>query len=282
MPPPRPTGHVETFVDVPGGRLFLVIDGEGPPIVLVHSAIVDLRSWDAVVPFLAGAGYRVLRYDTRGFGRSTTEDVEFSNVADLLAVLDARNIRRCAVVGNSRGAMIALDAVLEAPERFVAFTWVGGGIGGFEGAERLPAEVALEEAGNEAERRGDVEALVEVDLRTWVDGPGQPPDRVPEPIRESVRVMDGPLCDPKRVFGRPSQLDPPANERLGELKLPVLVVVGALDTSGTRASARRLAEATGRARLVTMQNVAHMVGMEAPERLAGLIGQLVAGLPRWR
>ena len=282
MPPPRPTGHAETFVDVPGGRLFLVADGEGPPVILVHSAIVDLRSWDAMVPYLAGAGYRVIRYDTRGFGRSTTEDVEFSNRADLLAVLDARGIQKCAVVGNSRGAMIALDTVLEHPDRFVGFVWVGGGIGGFDSGEPTPEELALFNEADALEAKGDLDALADLEVRVWVDGVGQPEDRVPASIRDAVRDMDRPLLEPTRVMGKPIPLDPPANQRLGELRLPVLVVVGALDTSGTQAAARRLAEATGRARIVTLRNVAHMVGMEAPERLAALVVQLVSGLPRWR
>lgn len=282
MPPPRPTGHAEAFVDVPGGRLFLMADGEGPPVILVHSAIVDLRSWDALVPYLAGAGYRVLRYDVRGYGRSTTEDVEFSNRADLIAVLDARGIQRCAVVGNSRGAMIALDTVLEHPDRFVGFVWVGGGIGGFDSGEPTPDELALFNEADELQAKGDLDALADLEVRIWVDGVGQPADRVPASIRDAVRNMDRPLLEPGRVTGKPIPLDPPANDRLGELRLPILVVVGALDTSGTQASARRLVEATGRARLVTLRNVAHMVGMEAPERLAALVVQLVSGLPRWR
>jgi 3-oxoadipate enol-lactonase len=282
MPPPRPTGHVEAFVDVPGGRLFVVADGEGPPIVLVHAGIADLRSWDAVVPYLAGAGYRVIRYDTRGYGRSTTEDVEFSNRADLLAVIDARDIKRCAVVGNSRGAMIALDTVLESPERFVGLVWVGGGIGGFNEGQPTPEELELFNAYDLAEQRGDIEAMVDLDVRIWVDGVGQPQDRVPAEIREAVRDMDRPLVTPGRVMGRPIPLEPAANERLGELRVPTLIVAGALDATGTLAAARRLAEGTGRARNVTLRNVAHVVGMEAPERLAELVVQLLSGLPRWR
>jgi 3-oxoadipate enol-lactonase len=282
MPPPRPTGHVEAFVDVPGGRLFVVADGEGPPIVLVHAGIADLRSWDAVVPYLAGAGYRVIRYDTRGYGRSTTEDVEFSNRADLLAVIDARDIKRCAVVGNSRGAMIALDTVLESPERFVGFVWVGGGIGGFNEGEPTPEELELFDAYDLAEQRGDIEAMADLDVRIWVDGVGQPQERVPAEIREAVRDMDRPLVTPGRVMGRPIPLEPAANERLGELRVPTLIVAGALDATGTLAAARRLAEGTGRARNVTLRNVAHVVGMEAPERLAELVVQLLSGLPRWR
>ncbi|HEX5239524.1 MAG TPA: alpha/beta fold hydrolase, partial [Candidatus Limnocylindrales bacterium] len=107
--------QLESSVGVPGGKLQVIVDApddrpDAPPILLVHSAVVDLRSWDAMVPYLVEGGYRVVRYDTRGYGRSTTDDVEFSNREDLRAVLDSLGIRQAAVVGNSRGAMIALDA----------------------------------------------------------------------------------------------------------------------------------------------------------------------------
>jgi 3-oxoadipate enol-lactonase len=271
----------EQFVDVPGGRLKVVVEGEGPPIVLVHSAIVDLRSWDALTPLLARAGYRVIRYDTRGYGESTTEDVPFSNRADLVAVMDAVGAQRAALVGNSRGAMIALDTLLEAPERFVAFVWVGGGIGGFDGPEPTPAEMALYEEGDRLEKAGDAAAMADLDVRAWVDGIGQPPTRVPPEIREAVREMDTPLVTPGRVFGKPIPLDPPANERLGDIKVRTLVVIGALDNSGTQASARHLAASVRGARLVTLRDVAHMIGMEVPERLSSLIVELLATLPRW-
>src|SRR3954470_19181560 len=103
------------WLDVPGGRLALEDEGSGPPVVLVHSAIVNRRSWDDLTPLLVAAGYRVIRYDMRGCGESTAEAAEFSPRADLLAVMDSRGVGRAAVVGNSWGAMNALDAVIEAP-----------------------------------------------------------------------------------------------------------------------------------------------------------------------
>src|SRR5262245_22631741 len=139
------------WLDVPGGRLAIEDEGDGPPIVLIHSAIVNRRAWDALTPLLVGAGYRVVRHDMRGFGESTAEAVEFEPWADVLAVMDARGVGRAALVGNSWGAMTALDAVLEAPDRFVALCWLGGGVGGFEGGnnpqeqEFLAAESKAEE-----------------------------------------------------------------------------------------------------------------------------------------
>jgi pimeloyl-ACP methyl ester carboxylesterase len=272
--------NLDTFIDVPGGRLHVVAEGEGPPILLVHSAIVDLRSWDDVGPPLVRAGYRVIRHDVRGYGTSTAEDVEFSNRADVLAVLDSVGAGQAAVVGNSRGAMIALDTVVDAPDRFVALVWVGGGIGGFDGGA-TPEEIALFDEGDAFEDAGDADGMADLDIRVWVDGVGQPPTRVPGAMREAVRAMDRPLVEPGRVFGKPIPLDPPANERLGDIRVPTLAVVGALDTSGTRASASRLAEAVPGARRITTPNVAHLVGMEVPAELAALIVEFLAPLPRW-
>lgn len=268
------------WVPVPGGRLHVVVDGDGPPILLVHAGIVDLRSWDGLVAHLGRAGYRSVRYDIRGFGQSTTDDIEYSHRADLRAVLDDLGIGRAAFVGNSLGAMICLDTIIETPDRATAFVWVGGGIGGFEG-EATPYERALYERAETAEAAHDTLAMADIEVEIWVDGIGQPASRVPAWIRDAVREMDLPLLSRDRVRGRPIRLDPPANHRLDEVRLPVLAVVGALDTTDVRSAAIRLEEALPGARRIVLPDVAHMIGMEAPERLAGLIVDFVRPLGTW-
>src|SRR5688572_18738504 len=100
------------FVTVPGGRLYVVDDGDptAPTIALLHAGIADLRSWDALAPLLVDAGYRVIRFDARGFGRSQTDDVEYRPHDDVVAVLDALGIDRAVLVGNSQGGRTAIDA----------------------------------------------------------------------------------------------------------------------------------------------------------------------------
>ena len=271
----------DTFVDVPGGRLRVVVEGEGPPILFCHSALVDLTSWDGVVPPLHAAGYKTVCYDTRGFGASTTDDVDFSNRDDLVAVLDAVGAGKAALVGNSRGAMIALDSLIQFPDRFVAFVWVGGGITGFDAGGPTPEEQPIWDEGERLESAGDADGMADLDVRAWVDGIGQPATRVPAELREAVRAMDRPLVEPGRVFGKPIPFDPPANGRLDAIHVPVLAVVGALDTSDTRASAERLEQGVPGARRIVIPDVAHMIGMEVPEQLAALIVEFLAPLPRW-
>jgi pimeloyl-ACP methyl ester carboxylesterase len=94
--------------------------------------------------------------------------------------------------------------------------------------------------------------------------------------------MCRPLGEPGRIHGRPILLDPPANDRLGELRCPVLAVAGQLDVSDVVQTAQRLEAAAPNARAVVWPEVAHMIGMEAPDRLNSLIVDFLAPLRPWR
>ena len=273
------------WIDVAGGRLAAQDEGprDGSPILLVHSAIVNRHAWDPVVPHLTGAGYRVLRYDMRGFGDSTSEPVEFIAHQDLLAVLDFFDVRKAAVAGNSMGAHFSIDAVLAAPDRFVALLWIGGGINGYD-RDVLPSEDELFEAEGAAEEAGDWDLAAELDTRIWVDGwvdgVNQPATRVDAAVREAIKGWDRELLEPGREFGNRIKASP-AIDRLGEIEIPTLVAIGDLDTSGTRAAADVLAEGVEGARLVHFPTAAHIIGMEAPDELAAAMLDLLAPLPRW-
>ncbi len=273
----RATG---SHAEVPGGRLLVVDEGSGPPIVLLHAGIADLRSWDAMAPLLHAAGYRTIRYDQRGVGGSTTKEVEFSRIDDLLAVLDAKGVGRAALVGNSMGGMLAFDTALEAPDRVVAIVGVGAGLGGFDGGN-TPEELEIFKEMERLENQDPVDpsAVADIDVRAWVDGPGQPPTRVPAGIRDLVHEMD--LFDPAMPQGKPRRLDPPANARLPELRCPILAVAGELDFGEVAVTARHLEASAPNARALIWPDVAHMIGMEQPERLTAAIVEFLAPLERW-
>lgn len=273
---------MQRFVEVPGGRINAESDGSGPPVVLIHAAIADLRAWDAMVPGLVGAGFRTVRYDYRGFGRTVTDDVSYSNRADLMAVLDAFGIGRAALVGNSMGGMIAIDAAIEFPERVVAVVGVGSGLGGFM-ADVTPEEEALFAEGDRLEAAGEagLDELADLLVRLWVVGPGAPPDRLDPAIRAAARAMARSASEPGRVHGRPIPLEPRANDRLGELACPVLAVAGALDVSDVVPTAKRLAAGAPNGRAVVLPDAAHLIGLEAPDRLNALIVDFLAPLRPW-
>jgi len=270
------------MIPVPGARLNAADDGAGDPLILLHAGIADLRSWDAIVPLLVDAGFRVVRYDQRGFGRTETDDVEFSNRADLIAVLDALGIDRAALVGNSRGGQVAFDTAIEFPDRMVAVVGVGAGIGGFE-HDSTPEEAAVFEQLELLEDADppDVAGLADGAVRLWVDGLGQSADRVASPIREAIREMTALSYGPGKANGQPIVLDPPAAARLADLRCPVLAVAGGLDTSFINAVSEHIGANAPDGRAVVIPDVAHMIGMERPAELASLITDFLAPYRPW-
>jgi pimeloyl-ACP methyl ester carboxylesterase len=262
----------DEYLDVPGGRLRYRDEGEGPPVVLLHAGIAQLESWDAVAAGLLGAALRVVRPDLRGWGQSTTENLAFSPRADVVALLDACGVDRALLVGNSMGGALAFDVAIEYPDRVVGVIGVGAGLSGYGGSDTAEeAAIFAEMERLEAADPPDPEAIAELDVRAWVDGPGQPEGRAPQSIRAAVREWDRAINQPRHVMGRRQQLDPPAAARLEQLTCPVFAVAGTLDFGYVVETARHLELNAPNARAVVWDDVAHMIGMEQPDRLADLI-----------
>ena len=112
------------FIDVNGAGLRYELSGTGErTVVLIHEMGGSLESWDAVAPVLARTR-RVLRYDTRGAGRSEKARGTLSidtMVDDLAALLDALGITdKVALAGVAVGGAIALHAAVRLPQRICA------------------------------------------------------------------------------------------------------------------------------------------------------------------
>lgn len=80
--------------------------GAGQPVVLIHGYPLSGRAWDKQVPALLEAGYRVITYDRRGFGKSSQPAVGYEYdtfAADLHALLEYLDLRDAVLVGHSMG-----------------------------------------------------------------------------------------------------------------------------------------------------------------------------------
>jgi 3-oxoadipate enol-lactonase len=254
------------FAAVEGGQLWYEVAGEGHPLLLIHAGIADSRMWDEQFRTFA-EHYRVVRYDTRGFGQSKTKNISFSNRQDIADLFRHLGIERSYILGISRGGTIAIDFALEYPEMVDALIVVSSGLSGYthQPTEAARLEMQLFDKMAEAAEQGDFARLVDLEMQMWVDGPGQPSDRVAPHIRERVREMDAANYNRQDGEARPRPLHPPAIRRLAKIQVPTLVIVGDLDASGVQAAADILAQRIAGARKVVFQGAAHMVNMEQPE-----------------
>ncbi|MFN2521385.1 MAG: alpha/beta fold hydrolase [Candidatus Limnocylindria bacterium] len=277
----RVTVRESGFVETNGARLYYEVEGSGHPLLLIHGGLGSLRMWDAQVPAFARR-YRVIRFDSRGFGRTETEDVEFSDRADAAAVLDHVGARSASVAGQSRGGMIALDFVLEYPARADALVSVASGVGGY--SAELP-EGASAPPFDEMERLWEAKEwadLAELETKVWVDGWGQPPTRVDSDVRRTVYDWILMNYRAEKIEAKPRALAPPAAQRLKEVRVPTLVIVGGADEARGVVAGRHLAASISGARLVELQGVAHMIQLEEPERFERLVLRFLEEVERSR
>ena len=125
-------GNQQSIANVNQTQLHYEVTGTGDPVVLIHGLGSDLRVWDAQFPVIAQR-YRVLRYDTRGHGKSALPGSEpYAYADDLKALLDYCGMSRAHVVGQSVGGEIAIDYALAYPERVQSLVLVDSTVGGFQ------------------------------------------------------------------------------------------------------------------------------------------------------
>lgn len=268
-------GHIE----VPGGKLYAEASGDGPAIVFIHAGVAHLRMWDEQVAALRDA-YRVIRYDTRGFGKSRVEDVPYSNKDDVGAVMDHFGVAAAHIAGLSRGAQIALDFAANEPARTRSLTWVAGGVRGLDVADD-PRDVAVYEQTQPLEAAKDWERLVELETQLWTDGPDQPATRVDPDVRRRMVEWNLESYRAEQNANQPIQPEIIAADALDRLTIPVLAMWGTLDVTSTLRSGEWLVTNLPGVRSRVFEGVAHMVNLERPrefnELLRGFLDEVERG-----
>ena len=245
--------------------------GDGPGMVLLHAAIADKRSWYSLSALLAPHA-SVVSYDRPGFGETAPPTGEFSDVADLLAVLDAVGFDRAWLVGSSMGGLVALEAALAHPDRvagLILFAPAVSGITDFDESKLDPQEVELENRVAELESEGRFDEANELEIWLWLDGPHAAQGRVTGAPRYLVRTMNRPLLERSGLSAGRS--GPGVWPHLSEITAPTLVITGDLDSSLALEWGAHLASTMPHARHVVVEQMAHLPYLERADVVAPLM-----------
>jgi len=254
--------------EVPGGDLYYEVVGEGVPVVLVHGHALDARMWDDQVPALADVA-QVVRYDARGFGRSTRDaDTSYSHADDLWRLLDHLRIGQAVLVGMSMGGRTVVEATLAAPDRVLALVLLDALL---DGVPWDPESERGLRAIRDPLRAGDLSAAKEA----WLDhGFFAPVRRNPELTRRLAEMLDD-YSGVNWTSTDPHAAHPDTIELLGTIGAPTTVVVAELDVPCFREMSDVLAARIPGARKITVPGVGHMVNMEAPEAVNEVLREVV-------
>jgi 3-oxoadipate enol-lactonase len=249
-------------VILPGAKLPYESHGTGAPVVFIHGYTQNMSIWDEQVPAFAQK-YRVIRYDVRGFGRSTGNVDPSANAADVAALLDSLRISRAAIVGLSMGGDIALNFAVNYPTRVTALVLYGtpptndfpvaGDPKLFALFQTLPNLV--KNHGLDSLRK----ALFASEL-AWA-----PPNR-PDVHRKMLKAWEGytarDLTDPKPPSGR---VPPTRMAQINGVRVPTLVIHGDHELAWFRQFSDTLAARLPNAKRVIIANGGHGAHFAQPD-----------------
>jgi 2-succinyl-6-hydroxy-2,4-cyclohexadiene-1-carboxylate synthase len=231
--------------------------------VLLHGFTQTRQSWRRTVAALGGR-HRALAPDLPGHGHAAARPASF---AACTAYLRALGGERFALCGYSMGGRIALHAALALGNRVERLILVGASPGLADPAEREARRAADEALASRIGAIG-VEAFAD----EWGAQPlfaGQPERVVAAAHADRLRNTPEGLAAALRGLGTGTM--EPVWDRLGELAIPVTLVVGERDEK-FRAIASRMAAALPHAEVRVIEGAGHAVQLERPEAVAAAIG----------
>jgi 3-oxoadipate enol-lactonase/4-carboxymuconolactone decarboxylase len=249
-----------------GVELFYELSGpEGAPVVVFSNSLgTTLAMWDAQVAALSGS-FRCLRYDTRGHGRSNVVDAPFAVddlAADLAGLLDALGIAKAHVVGLSLGGMTGQILAATRPEKVDRLVLCAT-------SAYMPPRNLWQERADVVRLKG-MEAVADSVIARWFTPAHQASPGAQATRRDLLRI------DPvgyARCCEAIGAMD--LRERIGAITAPTLVVAGAEDPATPVAMAEEICNRVPGAQLAVVQEAAHLIAVEQPDRLTRLIADFL-------
>ncbi|WP_246257746.1 3-oxoadipate enol-lactonase [Amycolatopsis anabasis] len=242
-----------------------VVDGPagGEVVVLSNSVGSDLRMWDPQVGPLTAAGFRVVRYDQRGHGKSPVPPgpCTIGDLGDdVLALLDSLGAERVRFAGLSLGGMTGMWLAARHPDRISRLVLC------CTSARLGPAKMWADRAALvRAEGTG---VVAEAGVGRWLT-PGfreRNPGRAGE-LRDMIAAT--PAEGYASCCGAIERMD--LTGELASITAPTLVIAGAEDPATPPEHGRRIADGIPGARLEIVEGAAHLGNVEQPARFSELI-----------
>lgn len=243
-------------------------EGRGPALMFLGGSSTDMRLRAPVFASALPAHFDVIAFEPRGLGRSDRPPGPWSMAdyaADALALMDALGLETAHVLGESFGAMTALELALAAPGRVRAMALMAGTPGGRLGRS-FPLETLVDLAPEDRARR----LLAIQDSRFAARPAAEAEAEVAARVAQEAAF----LADPGNRAGYPRLLAARAghdvSDRLGRIAVPTVVMAGQHDGQAPLAAVQAMAAAIPGAAFRSFPG-GHGFGFATPDPVAHLI-----------
>ncbi|MFV0374501.1 alpha/beta fold hydrolase [Microbacterium sp.] len=251
------------IVDNDGTRIYYETHGEGPPLLLVHGSGGHHAAWWQQVAALRDR-HTVVTLDLRGFGNSDDDDTFDSRhfPGDIVAVIEAADLRGAVLLGQSIGAAAALKAALRVPDR-VSGVILAHSLGGIDHPDITPL-VKADRA--EAEKLPVIDRLLTAQFRA------------DDPAKTFLFTQMGTFNTARMQDLRNLASDGPSIEDVAGIRLAFLA--GQRDAVLSPATVTRAHELVPGSLLEVVPGAPHSMYWERPDLFNTAVAKLAAELGR--
>jgi len=242
------------------------LEGSGPTVVLLHSAVCDRQMWQPQWDALHQAGFQTLRLDLRGFGETPAPTESYSNAEDVRDLLDELGLDQVTLVGSSFGGRIAQEFASRWPERLTSLALICSALRGHPPTPAMRAFGAAEDAFIEVR---DLDGAAALNVQTFLGPEADEATRVL--VTQMQRLAFELQIDAPEVEGRAEKVD------FAAITARTLVVSGALDLAGFDEIADVLTERIAGAQRVTLDWAGHLPSLESPARFTPILLDFLRG-----
>lgn len=232
--------------------IFYETAGSGATLVFIHDGLLHGDVWNDQIPYFS-QDFRVIRYDRRGFGRSSPATGSYTHLGDLKVLFEQLQIESAILVACSSGGALAIDFTLESPEKVDALVLVGAVVGGFSYSDHMRT------------RGGHIPESFENDMEENLYYVTDDPYLIYEQNTEARQTaVDLLTAFPHRIHRRPEFVRPdiPPSRRLNEVEVPTLILVGEFDIPDVHAVSGALSNGIPGSRRMIIPDSGHLIPME--------------------
>lgn len=268
-PPLQPDITKTEIKTVPVGDITIAYKeiGSGEPLIMImgYSGAMDL--WDPRLVNLLAKHYRVIVFDNRGMGNTTSSDKQYTIrlfTDDTAGLMDALGIKKAHVMGWSMGTNIAQELTLDYPEKVDKLILYAGDTGGKEALPPSPQVIAVLENTTGNEREQGERLFLELFPPAW--------------LKENP--------DPSTYFPKITSMSPAGNvrrqaaammtwngsySRLPQMKQPLLLITGDRDVLTPPGNSLIIAQNVPHSWIVRIRGGGHGVMYQYPDAIAGIV-----------
>lgn len=257
------------YVVVDGGKLFYELAGNGENIVLLHDGMVNREIWNEQFPLLAKT-YRVVRYDRRGYGKSSDPEMKYSHIEDLNRLFAQLNIDKAVLFGMSSGGRLAIDFALTYPEKVNGLVLVGAVVSGFGYTSHFNTRGGYFDPQK-------ITDPVKVNEYFIKDDPYEIYSENADAKEKVMRLLPN-LARPNRVPTQPA--GKVAIRSLAEIKVPALILTGEYDIPDVHAHAGAINAGINNSRREIIPRSGHLIPIEQPALFNEAIMKFLNNMPR--